>query len=99
MIRSSENCGSYQLPASSASTSSDAAAACHVYDLLEKQIVPAYYEHNAQGLPRRWIGVMKHAMRAAGAGFTARRMLIDYVKGYYVPSITGDDPPDDPPAA
>jgi hypothetical protein len=41
--------------------------------------------------------MMKNAMRVAGEHFTARRMLVDYVEKYYVPSMTEATTPDDPP--
>ena len=40
---------------------------------------------------------MKHALSTAGAHFTARRMLTEYVQDSYVPSILGDRVPDAPP--
>jgi len=38
------------------------------------------------GVPRGWIRVMKHAIRTGGTGFSARRMLKDYVERYYAPA-------------
>jgi starch phosphorylase len=70
-----------------------------LYDVLEKEIVPAYYDQDAEGIPRRWIAVMKHAIRAAGLRFTGRRMVMEYVRDYYVPSMMGDGFPDEPPTA
>ena len=77
----------------------DAAAAAQLYDLLEREVVPTFYERDAQGIPRRWVTVMKHALSTAGEKFTARRMLIEYVEDSYVPSILGDRVPDAPPTA
>ena len=68
-----------------------------LYNLLENNIVPRYYERNAQDLPLAWITTMKHAIRVAGQHFTARRMVEQYARGYYAPSILGDALPDDPP--
>jgi starch phosphorylase len=42
---------------------------------------------------------MKHAIRVGGQQFTARRMVEQYARSFYVPSITGDSLPDDPPTA
>ncbi len=81
------------------SIAADAEAAAELYDLLETDVVPAFYVHDTHGLPRRWINVMKHALRAGGARFTARRMLMEYVNDYYVPSMEGDAEPDIPPTA
>ena len=71
----------------------------HLYMLLEEQVVPRYYERDAHGLPQAWIQTMKHALRTAGERFTARRMLQDYVRDYYVPAAAGETPGDDPPTA
>ena len=77
----------------------DAAAAAQLYDLLEREIVPTYYDVDAEGIPRRWINVMKNAMRVGGAHFTAARMMTEYVSGSYVPAMLGDPAPDAPPTA
>lgn len=68
-----------------------------LYDLLEQTIVPRYYDRNANDLPLNWLTTMKHAIRVAGQHFTARRMVEEYARGYYAPSILGDALPDDPP--
>ncbi len=77
----------------------DSAAADQLYELLETSVVPMFYNRDAQGLPQRWIRTMRHAMRAAGARFTSRRMLQEYVRDYYLPSIVGESLPDEPPTA
>ena len=70
----------------------------HLYRILETEVVPRFYDR-ANGVPTGWVTMMKNAMRVAGEHFTARRMLVDYVEKYYVPSMTGSDTPDDPPTA
>jgi starch phosphorylase len=74
-----------------------AATADRAFELLEQDIVPRYYTRNADHLPMHWVPVMKHAIRVAGSRFTARRMVEQYAREYYVPSVFGDDAPDDPP--
>lgn len=70
-----------------------------LYSLLEQEVVPKFYDRDSNDLPRRWLLTMKHAMRVAGQQFTARRMVEQYARGYYAPSILGDLLPDDPPTA
>jgi starch phosphorylase len=70
-----------------------------LYSLLEKEIVPLYYERDERGIPRGWMERMKHALSAAGQRFTARRMVKDYVRQCYVPAMRGDTSGDDPPTA
>ena len=82
-----------------ASTAVDAAAASQLYDLLEAEVVPAFYTRDAADVPQRWLQTMRHALRAAGRHFTSRRMLMEYVTDYYVPSIRGEQTPDEAPTA
>jgi len=58
----------------------DAAA---LYDLLEREVVPLFYERNAQGLPERWITRVKRSMRQLIPRFSADRMLREYVATVY----------------
>ena len=81
------------------SPAADGLAAGHLYTLLEREVVPSFYERDADGLPRQWIATMKQAMQAAGRQFTARRMLLEYVRNCYLPSILGDAVSDAPPTA
>jgi starch phosphorylase len=76
----------------------DATAASRLYELLEQQVVPTFYDRDAEALPRRWLEVMRNAIRVAGSKFTSMRMTEEYVRDYYVPSILGDGTHDDPPA-
>jgi glycogen phosphorylase len=70
-----------------------------LYELLEQEVVPRFYDRDKNELPRRWLTTMKHAIRVAGQQFTARRMVEQYARAYYAPSILGDSLPDDPPLA
>ncbi|MEJ2209555.1 MAG: alpha-glucan family phosphorylase [Anaerolineae bacterium] len=59
-----------------------------IYDLLEKEIVPLFYERGRDGLPRGWITKMKAAMRDHAGVFNTNRMVRDYAESCYVPSAT-----------
>jgi starch phosphorylase len=65
--------------------------------LLENDVVPRYHDRGAEGIPRRWVRCMKHALWVAGRAYTTDRMLRDYTARYYLPawaaSVEGDDPP------
>lgn len=54
-----------------------------VLDRIEKEIAPLFYERDADGVPRAWVGRVKASIRMAGQRFTARRMLDDYVRTTY----------------
>jgi len=68
-----------------------------VYDMLEKQVVPLYYERDDRGIPLGWVRMMKEAIRIAGRDFTARRMMEDYVRESYAPAMRAEEGEDDPP--
>ena len=57
-----------------------------LYDLLEREIIPAFYDRGVDGLPRRWIEKMKHAIAVVGAEFASYRMLMEYHNEYYYPA-------------
>ncbi|MEM9558427.1 MAG: alpha-glucan family phosphorylase [Acidobacteriota bacterium] len=61
----------------------DAAA---LYDILEHQILPLYYQRDEQGLPRGWIARMKDAMATITPQFSASRMVAEYADRAYVPA-------------
>jgi starch phosphorylase len=65
----------------------DNADAEALYHLLEAEIVPAFYDRDERGLPRRWIRTIKEAIRSVTPGFSTRRMVRDYVERMYVPSM------------
>ncbi len=55
-----------------------------LYELLEREIVPAFYERRSDGLPRRWIDRMKASIIRLNPEFNMHRMVIQYVNGYYL---------------
>ncbi len=54
-----------------------------LYDLLEKHVVPLFYERRSDGLPREWIRRMKRSMRTAIGTFSTFRMVKEYYEKYY----------------
>src|SRR2546426_9803181 len=77
----------------------DAADAEQLYRLLETGVVPLFYDRDARGVPRGWVEKMKHAIRTAGARFTAQRMVREYLTEYYLPAMRGEPSAGDPPTA
>ena len=65
----------------------DAADAAALYRLLEEEVVPAFYERDAAGVPHRWMATVKQAMRTVSPRFSARRMLKEYVERMYAPAL------------
>ncbi len=68
-----------------------------LFELLEREVVPMFFDRDEQDIPREWVGRMKQALRVAGAGFTACRMVREYARDYYVPALAGSLEGDDPP--
>ena len=56
-----------------------------IYDLLERYVVPLFYERGRDNLPRGWIGMMRNSMCTLAARFNSHRMVQDYVHRFYVP--------------
>ena len=67
-------------------TSDDAADAASLYDTIENQIVPLYYETDDSNLPQGWIAMMKEAIITISPRFNARRMMKEYLEKFYIPA-------------
>jgi glycogen phosphorylase len=65
----------------------DARDAAEFYRLLEDEVVPAFYERDADGLPAAWLGRVRASLRMLGPEFCATRMLHDYVERAYRPRV------------
>ena len=63
----------------------DLAEAEGLFRLLEREVVPAYFDRDESGLPRRWVGMMKASIRHVVTQFSARRMVTDYFNTAYGP--------------
>jgi len=57
-----------------------------LYDLLEKQIVPLFYDRTIDNIPRAWVGRMKNCMRKLAPFFNTNRMVQNYAEQFYVPA-------------
>jgi glycogen phosphorylase len=57
-----------------------------LYNLLEKEIVPLFYDRGVDGLPRGWIARMKAAMCNHAGVFNTNRMVREYTEACYLPS-------------
>jgi starch phosphorylase len=55
-----------------------------LYDQLEHDIVPMFYEHGADGLPRRWIAGMKSSVATLCATFNMQRVVKEYAADCYL---------------
>jgi starch phosphorylase len=65
----------------------DAADAESLYRTLETEVVPLFYDRDADGVPRGWVQVMKEAIRQGAPAFSARRMVKEYAERMYLPAM------------
>jgi starch phosphorylase len=64
----------------------DARHAHALYDLLEQQVVPLFYDRGDDGIPHRWLAMVKRSLRTNGPRFSAARMVEGYASSVYPPS-------------
>jgi starch phosphorylase len=57
----------------------DARDAAALYDLLEQEVVPLYYDRDDQGIPRQWVRRIKRSLITIGPRYCSQRMLEDYL--------------------
>jgi starch phosphorylase len=58
-----------------------------LYNTLERDIIPLFYERSDIDLPEGWLAKMKAAICKTGEEFSAQRMVIDYTNHFYIPAI------------
>ena len=58
-----------------------------LYNSLERDVIPLFYERNEIDLPERWIKKMKAAIHKTGLRFSSQRMLMDYTNCCYIPAL------------
>jgi len=63
--------------------------ATDLFRVLREEVIPLYYQRDADGLPRGWIKRMKRTIRTLGWRFNADRMVMDYASKCYVPAAGG----------
>jgi len=65
----------------------DQADCAALYDTLEQEVVPSYFETGLDGIPHNWVVIMKEAIRTIAPAFSMRRMVKQYVTEFYVPAL------------
>ncbi|HDP23854.1 MAG TPA: alpha-glucan family phosphorylase [Deltaproteobacteria bacterium] len=58
----------------------------YLYQTLEKEVIPLYYQRDASGIPAAWVKRMKHGIKSLGWRFIADRMVKDYAQRFYLPA-------------
>ena len=67
----------------------DARDAQNLLDALRNEVIPLYYDRDADGLPRRWIEMMVESIATLAPRFSAHRMVQDYVRNCYLVAAGG----------
>ncbi|MGI8699799.1 MAG: alpha-glucan family phosphorylase [Nocardioidaceae bacterium] len=66
----------------------DAIESAALYDLLENEVAPRFYDVDGTNLPVRWLEMVRHTLQSLGPKVLATRMLSDYVQDLYTPAVT-----------
>ncbi len=64
----------------------DARDAAALYDIIEAELIPRFFDRDAGGLPRAWIETMKASIESVVPAFSAHRMVRDYAQDVYLPA-------------
>jgi len=62
-----------------------------LYDLLEKEVVPLFYDRLHDRIPRGWVAKMKSAMGKLAPVYNTNRMVRDYAAKFYAPAVARFD--------
>ncbi len=55
-----------------------------LYELLENEVVPRFFDRGPDGLPHAWIDMIKNSMATICVRFNSHRMIEDYMNDYYI---------------
>ena len=61
----------------------DAYDAEQIYETLEKEVVPTFYDRNRAGVPTKWVRMVRESMRSISCEFSSHRMVADYSTKFY----------------
>ena len=59
-----------------------------MYSLLEREVVPEFYERSANGLPARWLERVRESMARLTPEFSASRTIQEYTEKHYLPATS-----------
>jgi starch phosphorylase len=66
----------------------DAREADTLYTLLEAEVIPAFYERDASGMPNRWLERIRESMARLTPEFSATRAICEYTESHYLPAAS-----------
>jgi starch phosphorylase len=65
----------------------DAIEAEALYELLEREVIPEFYNRDEQGIPTRWVKRMRESMAQLTPRFSANRTVCEYTQQHYLPAV------------
>lgn len=66
----------------------DAVEAEALYELLEREVIPAFYTRDEQGIPGAWVARMRESMAQLTPRYSANRAVREYTEQYYLPAAS-----------
>jgi starch phosphorylase len=57
----------------------------NLFQMLTEEVIPKFYNRDAQGVPRQWIQMIRRSMSTLVARFSTSRMVKEYCETYYLP--------------
>jgi starch phosphorylase len=69
----------------------DRVEADSLFEILERQVVPLFYDRSEGRIPHPWVRRIKSTLRSLGPRVVASRMVRDYVEGMYEPTAARFD--------
>lgn len=81
------DCGFAIAPGADAATDAeqDALDAAALFDVLEGEVLPSYYERDESGISRKWVELMRTSIERLGSEFDTNRMVREYLETMYLP--------------
>jgi starch phosphorylase len=64
----------------------EAAEAEALYDRLEREVIPEFYNRNEKGIPTAWVARMRESMAKLTPQFSANRTVCEYTEKHYLPA-------------
>jgi starch phosphorylase len=58
-----------------------------LYDLLENQLIPMFYDRGISRVPTKWVEMMKNSIKTITPQFSSQRMVKDYARNYYFKAL------------
>jgi starch phosphorylase len=62
-----------------------------MYDLIEHQIAPRFYDRGDDGVPHRWVQSIRHTLSTLSPSLSADRMVREYVERLYIPAAHAEE--------